>query len=142
MTIAEKQDHLLEELSFFHDWQDRYEYVIALGKKLAPLPDAARDAEHLIRGCQSQVWLDASFQNGLMELRADSDSLITKGMIALFVHVLNHQSPDDILQADMSFIEKTGLKEHLAPTRANALSLMATQMKQRALAFSSPNQHP
>ena len=142
MTIAEKQDHLLEELSFFHDWQDRYEYVIALGKKLAPLPDAARDAEHLIRGCQSQVWLDASFQNGLMEFRADSDSLITKGMIALFVHVLNHQSPDDILQADMSFIEKTGLKEHLAPTRANALSLMATQMKQRALAFSSPNQHP
>jgi len=142
MTIAEKQDHLIEELSFFHDWQDRYEYVIALGKKLAPLPDAARDAEHLIRGCQSQVWLDASFQNGLMEFRADSDSLITKGMIALFVHVLNHQSPDDILQADMSFIEKTGLKEHLAPTRANALSLMATQMKQRALAFSSPNQHP
>lgn len=142
MTIAEKQDHLIEELSFFHDWQDRYEYVIALGKKLAPLPDAARDAEHLIRGCQSQVWLDASFQNGLMEFRADSDSLITKGMIALFVHVLNHQSPEDILQADMSFIEKTGLKEHLAPTRANALSLMATQMKQRALAFSSPNQHP
>ena len=141
MTIAEKQAQLLEELSFFHDWQDRYEYVIALGKRLASLPDAARDAEHLIKGCQSQVWLNATCIDGRIEFHADSDSLITKGMIALFVHVLNHQHPDDILQADMTFIEKTGLKEHLAPTRANALSLMATQMKQRALAFSSPNQN-
>lgn len=136
MTIAEKQTHLLEELSFFHDWQDRYEYVIALGKKLAPLPDAARDADHLIKGCQSQVWLDAVLIDGIVHFFADSDSVITKGMIALFVTVLDQQSPDDILQADMSFIEKTGLKEHLAPTRANALSLMATQMKQRALQFS------
>lgn len=137
MTIVEKQQHLLEELSFFHDWQDRYEYVIALGRKLAPLPDSARDAKHLIKGCQSQVWLDAACAEGKVEFFADSDSLITKGMIALFIEVLNHQSPDDILTADMSFIEKTGLKEHLAPTRANALSLMATQMKQRALQFSS-----
>lgn len=137
MTIAEKQQHLLEELSFFQDWQERYEYVIALGRKLAPLPDSARNADHLIKGCQSQVWLDAAYQDGKVEYFADSDSLITKGMIALFVEVLNQQTPDDILQSDMSFIEQTGLKEHLAPTRANALSLMATQMKQRALQFST-----
>lgn len=136
MTIADRQTHLLEELSFFHDWQDRYEYVIALGKKLTPLPEASRDADHLIKGCQSQVWLDATFVDGKVHYMADSDSLITKGMIALFVTVLDQQGPDDILQADLSFIEKTGLKEHLAPTRANALSLMATQMKQRALQFS------
>jgi cysteine desulfuration protein SufE len=136
MTIADKQQLLLEELSFFDNWQDRYEYVIGLGKKLAALPEAARNADHLIKGCQSQVWLDATFADGKVHYFADSDSLITKGMIALFVSVLDQQSPDDILQADMSFIEKTGLKEHLAPTRANALSLMATQMKQRALLFS------
>ena len=136
MTIADKQQLLLEELSFFDNWQDRYEYVIGLGKKLAALPEAARNADHLIKGCQSQVWLDATFADGKVHYFADSDSLITKGMIALFVTVLDQQSPDDILQADMSFIEKTGLKEHLAPTRANALSLMATQMKQRALLFS------
>ena len=137
MTIAEKQQHLLEELSFFQDWQERYEYVIALGRKLAPLPDSARNADHLIKGCQSQVWLDAAYQDGKVEYFADSDSLITKGMIALFVEVLNQQTPDDILQSDMAFIEQTGLKEHLAPTSANALSLMATQMKQRALQFST-----
>lgn len=136
MTIAEKQQLLLEELSFFDNWQDRYEYVIGLGKKLSPLPETARNADHLIKGCQSQVWLDAAFSDGKVHYFADSDSLITKGMIALFVSVLDQQHPDEILQADMSFIEKTGLKEHLAPTRANALSLMATQMKQRALAFS------
>jgi len=137
MTIVEKQQQLLEELSFFQDWQERYEYVIGLGRRLSPLPESARDADHLIKGCQSQVWLDAAIKEGKVEFFADSDSLITKGMIALFVEVLNQQTPDDILTADMSFIEKTGLKEHLAPTRANALSLMATQMKQRALEFSA-----
>jgi len=142
MTIVEKQQHLMEELSFFQDWQDRYEYVIALGRKLAPLPDSARDTEHLIKGCQSQVWLDADFRDGKVEYFADSDSLITKGMIALFIQVLNQQSPDDILTADLSFIERTGLKEHLAPTRANALSLMATQMKQRALHYSTQDTTP
>ena len=88
-----------------------------------------------LKGCQSQVWLESEFKDGLVHYLADSDSLITKGMIALFVRVLDGQTPDDILQADMSFIEKTGLKEHLAPTRANALSLMATQMKKHALRY-------
>lgn len=133
--IKAKQEQLLEDLALFQDWTERYEYVIGLGKKLEALPDSARDAEHLIKGCQSQVWLDAEEKDGLVHFRADSDSLITKGMIALFIHVLNGETPDAILTADMGFVEKTGLKEHLAPTRANALNLMATQMKQRALAF-------
>jgi len=139
MSIADKQAVLLEELGFFQDWTERYEYVISLGKKLAPMDDAAKDADHLIKGCQSQVWLDAKLEDGKVRFFADSDSLITKGMIALFVHVLDDEKPDDILTADMSFIDRTGLKEHLAPTRANALNLMAGQMKQRALTFSTPS---
>lgn len=133
--IAEKQERLLEDLGIFQDWTERYEYVIGLGKRLGVFPEEARDGEHLIKGCQSQVWLDAKMEDGLVYFYADSDSLITKGMIALFIEVLNGEKPDDILKADMDFIERTGLKEHLAPTRANALNLMATQMKQRALAF-------
>ena len=137
MSIAEKQEQLLEELSLFQDWTERYEYVISLGKKLPPMDDSAKNPEHLIKGCQSQVWLDADFEGGVVRYSADSDSVITKGMIALFVRVLDGESVDSILTADMGFIDRTGLKEHLAPTRANALTLMATQMKQRALAFAS-----
>jgi len=133
--IKDKQERLLENLEFFQDWTERYEYVIGLGKQLAPLAESARDAEHMIKGCQSQVWLDAELKEGRVFYHADSDSLITKGMIALFIDVLNGETPDAILTADMSFVDRSGLKEHLAPTRANALSLMATQMKQRALAF-------
>ena len=135
MSIESKKQELLEELGFFHDWTERYEYVIGLGKQLEAMPDTGKTEEHLIKGCQSQVWLDAHCDGGVMHYVADSDSLITKGMIALFIRVLNGESPDDILQADLGFIDETGLKEHLAPTRANALSLMATQMKQRALEF-------
>lgn len=137
MSIAAKQEALLEEIALFQDWTERYEYVIGLGKKLPPMAEAAKTPEHLIKGCQSQVWLDASFENAAVRYRADSDSLITKGMIALFVRVLDGEPPDAILTADMGFIDRTGLKEHLAPTRANALNLMATQMKQRALSFIS-----
>ena len=135
MSIAQKTEQLLEELSLFQDWTERYEYVIGLGKQLQPIEPSSRDEQHLIKGCQSQVWLDASLEEGKVRYHADSDSLITKGMIALFVRVLDGESPDDILTADMEFIDQTGLKEHLAPTRANALNLMATQMKQRALGF-------
>ena len=137
MSIADKQELVLEELALFQDWTERYEYVIGLGKKLAPMAAVAKDAEHLIKGCQSQVWLDARPEAGKVRYFADSDSLITKGMIALFVRVLDGETPDDILTADMGFIDRTGLKEHLAPTRANALNLMANQMKQRALEFAS-----
>jgi|TARA_Y100000385_G_C13075724_1_gene631331 cysteine desulfuration protein SufE len=133
MSIAVKQLELLDELGLFQDWTERYEYVIGLGKKLPVMHEEKHTQDRLIKGCQSQVWLDAGFEDGVMHYQADSDSLITKGMIALFVRVLDGEKPDAILQADMSFIDKTGLKEHLAPTRANALNLMATQMKQRAL---------
>lgn len=137
MSIESKKQELLEELGFFQDWTERYEYVIGLGKKLKPLPEDKHTEDRLIKGCQSQVWLDASNEDGVMHYLADSDSLITKGMIALFVRVLDGETPDSVLQADMGFIDQTGLKEHLAPTRANALNLMATQMKQRALEFAS-----
>lgn len=137
MSIAAKQQELLDELSLFQDWTERYEYVIGLGRKLPPMPEASKTAEHLIKGCQSQVWLDATFEDGKVRYLADSDSVITKGMIALFVRVLDGETPDAILTADLSYIDQTGLKEHLAPTRANALNLMATQMKQRALQFAN-----
>lgn len=136
-SIAEKQQEILEELSFFPDWQERYEYVIGLGRKLPAMPEESKTEDKLIKGCQSQVWLDARAEDGRVRYRADSDSVITKGMIALFVRVLDGETPDAILAADLSFIDRTGLKEHLAPTRANALNLMATQMKQRALDFSA-----
>ena len=137
MSIAEKQETLIEELGFFQDWTERYEYVISLGKKLPPMDDSAKNPEHLIKGCQSQVWLDAREEDGKVRYFADSDSLITKGMIALFVRVLDGEPPDEILTADMTFVDRTGLKDHLAPTRANALNLMANQMKQRALEFAA-----
>jgi cysteine desulfuration protein SufE len=136
VSIAEKQQQILDELNLFQDWQERYEYVISLGKKLPNMDDGEKTEDRLIKGCQSQVWLDATTEDGRIRYAADSDSVITKGMIALFVRVLDDESVDDILTADLSFIDQTGLKEHLAPTRANALNLMATQMKQRALELS------
>ena len=137
MSIADKQELLIEELALFQDWTERYEYVIGLGKKLAPMAETSKTPEHLIKGCQSQVWIDAVSDDENVHFTADSDSLITKGMIALFVRVLDRERPDDILTADMSFIDRTGLKEHLAPTRANALNLMANQMKKLALGLIS-----
>ena len=137
MDIDAKKAELLEELGFFQDWTERYEYVIGLGKKLGSMPVDQQTEDNLIRGCQSQVWLDASYSDGVMHYQADSDSLITKGMIAIFIRVLDGETPDTILGSDMGFIDETGLKEHLAPTRANALNLMATQMKQRALEHAS-----
>lgn len=133
MTITEKQQELLDELNLFQDWTERYEYVIGLGKKLAPMDESLHTEDRLIRGCQSQVWLESTTEDGKMHYLADSDSVITKGMIALFVRILDNESPDDVLSADLSFIDKTGLKEHLAPTRANALTLMSAQMKKGAL---------
>ncbi len=138
MTIAEAQQELIDDLGIFQDWTERYEYVIGLGKKLSPMEEESKTAEKLIQGCQSQVWLDAELSDGKIQFIADSDSLITKGMIALFVRTLTGQTPDDIITADMSFIDQTGLKEHLAPTRANALNLMARQMKK--IAFDLSNQ--
>ena len=137
MSIADKQQQLLDELDLFQDWTERYEYVIGLGKQLPAMDQSLLTEDRLIRGCQSQVWLEASKEGDKVRFVADSDSLITKGMVAIFVRILDNESSDDILTADMSFIDKTGLKEHLAPTRANALNLMASQMKKYALLLSS-----
>jgi len=137
MPISDNTKELLEELSFFQDWQERYEYVISMGKKLPEMDDDLKTPERTIKGCQSQVWLESEYKDGVMKFTADSDSLITKGMIALFVRVLDGHPPDEILTADMSFIAETGLKEHLAPTRANALNLMANEMKKHALEAST-----
>ena len=139
MNITERQEQLLKDLSLFQDWTERYEYVISLGRQLAEMPSESKTEDKLIEGCQSQVWLEAHLDNGSVRYRADSDSQITKGMIALFIHFLDGESPENILTADFGFIEKTGLKEHLAPTRANALNLMAMQIKQRALEFAGAN---
>jgi len=133
VTITEKQQELLDELNLFQDWTERYEYVISLGKKLPEMDESLHTPDRLIKGCQSQVWLESSSPDGKMSYLADSDSVITKGMIALFVRILDGESPEDVLSADLSFVDQTGLKEHLAPTRANALSLMAAEMKKGAL---------
>ena len=133
MTPADAQAELLDELNLFPDWTERYEYIIGLGKKLAPLAEELKTDDKLIQGCQSRVWLLSRFEEGKMIYSADSDSVITKGLIALFIRVFSGHSPEEILQSSLDFIDQTGLKEHLAPTRANALSLMAQQMKQAAL---------
>ncbi|MCH2331238.1 MAG: SufE family protein [Roseibacillus sp.] len=135
MTIPERQEELLKDLSLFQDWTERYEYVIGLGRKLTEMPPESKTEDKLIEGCQSRVWLAAQLEAGAVRYKADSDSQITKGMIALFILFLDGESPENSLTADFAFMEKTGLKEHLAPTRANALNLMAIQMKQRALDF-------
>ena len=129
MTINEIQDEIIEEFAFFDDWMDKYEYIIDLGKSL-PLIDAQyKDADHLIKGCQSQVWLHADHEGSKVDFTADSDAIITKGIIALLVRVLSGQPADAIANADLYFIEKIGLKEHLSPTRSNGLVSMVKQMK-------------
>lgn len=137
VSIGQAQQDLLDDLSLFQDWNERYEYIIGLGRKLPAMDATDKTPEHLIKGCQSQVWFRADLHDGKVIYAADSDSLITKGMIALFVRVLSGHTPEEIVQADMGFLEKTGLKEHLAPTRANGLVEMSRQMKQAALAYLS-----
>ena len=129
MSINEIQDEIIEEFAFFDDWMEKYEYIIDLGKSL-PLIDAKyKDAEHLIKGCQSQVWLHANNAGSKIDFTADSDAIITKGIIALLVRVLSGQSAKAIAESDLYFIDKIGLKEHLSPTRSNGLVSMVKQMK-------------
>ena len=134
-SIAEKQQELIEEFALFGDWTEKYEYLIDLGKELPLIDDAHRKDENLIKGCQSRVWLQADLEDGRVVFTADSDAIITKGIIALMIRVLSNESPEAIVQADMGFIDKIGLKEHLSPTRANGLVSMIKQMKMYALAW-------
>ena len=135
MNINEIQDEIIEEFAFFDDWMEKYEYIIDLGKSL-PLIDARyKDAEHLIKGCQSQVWLHADNVGHKIDFTADSDAIITKGIIALLVRVLSGQPAKAIAESNLYFIDKIGLKEHLSPTRSNGLVSMVKQMKMYGIAL-------
>ncbi len=137
MGYEERLQELLDELDLFQDWTERYEYIIGQGKQLPPLPEALKTDDILIKGCQSRVWLHTESRDGKLILAADSDSLITKGLIALFVRLLSGLPAEEVIKADMSKLDQTGLKDHLAPTRANALNSMAGQIKQAAARIAS-----
>jgi len=133
MTLEEKQQAIVEEFDLFEDWMQKYEYIIELGKDLPIIEDSKKTAENIIEGCQSKVWLDASCENGLMHFSADSEAIITKGIIGLLIQVMNHEKPEDIVKSDLHFIKEIGLQEHLSPTRANGLASMVKKMKMEAL---------
>ena len=135
MTINEIQDTVIEEFSVFDDWMDKYSYLIELGKDLPIIDEQYRTKQYLISGCQSRVWLHAKLKDGKMGLTADSDAVITKGIISLLVRVLSNQTPYDVLKADLYFPDKIGLKDHLSPTRANGLQSMIKQIQLYAQAF-------
>lgn len=135
MTINEKQDEIIAEFSEFDDWMDRYQILIDLGTEQVPLDEKYKTDQNLIEGCQSRVWLHADYIDGKVVFQAESDALITKGIIALLIQVLSGHTPDEILNADLYFIDNIGLKEHLSPTRSNGLLSMVKQIRMYALAY-------
>lgn len=135
MTIEEKQDEIVEEFSFFEDWQQRYEYLIELGKSLPAMSEEEKDAGKLVKGCQSNVWMDAKMQGDKLVFEADSDAILPKGIAALLVRLYSGEKPEDILNSREDFIQKIGLQEFLSPTRANGLLAMIKQIKFYAIAF-------
>ena len=135
MTINDIQDEIIEEFSGFDDWMDKYQLLIDLGNEQEPLDDKYKTEQNLIDGCQSRVWLQADLVDGKIHFSAESDALIVKGIVALLIRVLSDHTPQEILDADLYFIEQIGLKEHLSPTRSNGLLAMVKQMKMYALAF-------
>jgi len=137
MTIKEIQEEIIDEFSMFEDWMERYEYMIELGKSLPMIKDEFKTDSNLISGCQSKVWLHSEIDGDKIKFTADSDAILTKGIVALLLRVFNNQKPKDILDADLYFVDKIGLKEHLSPTRANGLVSMIKQIKLYALAFQS-----
>ena len=135
MTINDTQDEIIAEFSDFDDWMDRYQLLIDLGSEQQPLDERYKTDQNLIEGCQSRVWLQADDVDGRLVFRAESDALIVKGIVALLVRVLSGHTPDEILSADLYFIDRIGLREHLSPTRSNGLLAMVKQMRVYALAF-------
>ena len=135
MTINEAQDEVIAEFSDFDDWMDRYQLLIDLGNEQAPLDEKYKTDQNLIEGCQSRVWLQADEVDGKLVFQAESDALSVKGIIALLIKVLSGHTPDEILNADLYFIDRIGLREHLSPTRSNGLLAMVKQMRMYALAF-------
>jgi len=140
-TIQETQHEIIEEFEMFSDWMEKYDYLIELGKSLPMIDAQLKTDDNIIKGCQSKVWLHGELNNGKVVFTADSDAIITKGIIALMVRVLSNHTPAEIMAADMDFIDQIGLKEHLSPTRANGLLAMIKQMKFYALAFQSKLNH-
>ncbi|MDD2798162.1 MAG: SufE family protein [Bacteroidales bacterium] len=135
MTINEIQEEIIDEFSIFDDWMDKYQLIIDLGNSLAPLDEKYKVPQNLIEGCQSRVWLQADYVDGKVIYTAESDAVIVKGIVSLLVKVLSGHTPDEILENDLFFIERIGLKEHLSPTRSNGLVSMIKQMKLFALVF-------
>jgi len=138
-TIAKTENEIVEDFAMFDQWDDKYQYIIDLGKTLAPMNAEWKTDERLIKGCQSRVWLYTELKDGKVIYHADSDAIITKGIVALMVRVLSEHTPKEIVDAPLNFIEKIGLKEHLSPTRANGLLSMVKQMKLDALALTAKN---
>ena len=137
MSINEIQDEIIEEFSGFDDWMDKYQLLIDLGNEQEPLEEKYKTEQNLIDGCQSRVWLQADFEEGKIHFKAESDALIVKGIVTLLIRVLSDHTPQEILDADLYFIDEIGLKEHLSPTRSNGLVAMVKQMRVYALAFST-----
>ena len=134
-TIQEKQDEIVSEFEVFDDWMEKYEYLIDLGKDLPLIQEELKTDERLIEGCQSRVWLNATFTNGKMQFSADSEAIITKWIIGLLIRVLNDEKPETVIKTDLKFISDIGLQEHLSPTRANGLNGMIKKMKMEALKY-------
>ena len=137
MTINEIQDEIIEEFSAFDDWMDKYALLIELGNSLAPLDDKYKTESNLIEGCQSRVWLQADYSDWLIHFQGESDAVIVKGIVSLLIKIISDHTPDEILNADLYFVDKIGLKEHLSPTRSNGLVAMLKQMRLYAMAFKS-----
>lgn len=136
-TINDTQDEIIEEFSIFDDWMDKYNYLIELASELPAIAAAHRTDQYVIKGCQSRVWIDAELRNGNIYFSADSDAIITKGIIALLIRVMNGHTPAEIIDADLYFIDRIGLKENLSPTRSNGLLAMIRQMRMFAIAYQS-----
>jgi cysteine desulfuration protein SufE len=135
MMIAEIENQIIAEFSMFEDWMDKYNYLIELGKSLPMIDEKYKTDQYVISGCQSKVWLHAAFNGGFVIFTANSDAIITKGIITLLIRVLSNHTPDEIISSNMDFVDQIGLKEHLSPTRSNGLTSMIKQMKLYALAF-------
>jgi cysteine desulfuration protein SufE len=138
-TIEEIENEIVEEFSIFDEWMDKYEYIIELGKNLPSMNENLKTDERKVSGCQSQVWLNSKFENGKIVFEADSDAIITKGLVGLLVRVLSEQKPADVVNAKLEFIDKIGMKEHLSPNRANGLVAMIKHMKDDAKKFATNN---
>ena len=139
MTINEIQDELIEDFALFDDWESKYEYIIDMGKQLPPLPEHYKTEENIIKGCQSRVWLHAEADGDVVKFAADSDAIIVKGLVSMLVKVLSGHKPEEIASANLYFMERIGLHQHLAQTRSNGLASMVKQMKMYGLAYQSIN---